>query len=235
MALFTKHIPLAIAKRRLTISQASEATPYIRAARLIEFPWQTLSRLPTIRADSMSESDSSQRPPDVPFPLQTEERVLQLVRRHWVHLWPKVLLQLLVAIALPALIAGLLTAVGAFDDTPAQIFAIIAGIYVLYWLVRIFLTWYTYHHDLWVITNQRIVDSLKRNPFHHRVSSADLVNVQDMTVERSGILQTALDYGNIVCKTAAAQDDFVLGGIPHPREVQALVDRERDRERLRGR
>ncbi|MEX0750946.1 MAG: PH domain-containing protein, partial [Dehalococcoidia bacterium] len=68
------------------------------------------------------------------------------------------------------------------------------------------------------------------------LSTADLVNVQDMTVERSGLLQTTLNYGDIICQTASTSaGDFVLSGIPRPQEVQLLVDKERDRERTRGR
>jgi hypothetical protein len=183
----------------------------------------------------MTTETPAEHQPEVPFPLQSEERILQLVRRHWIYFWPRILVLLVLAIGPPALVAGLLSATDSYEGLAAQIFWGLAALWLLYWFVRIFLAWYTYRHDIWVITNQRIVDSLKRNPFHHRVSSADLVNVQDMTVERNGILQSALDYGQIICKTAAAQDDFVLSGIPNPRGVQALVDRERDRERLRGR
>jgi len=86
-----------------------------------------------------------------------------------------------------------------------------------------------------VITNQRVVDCIKPNPFGLKISTADLVNIQDMTVVRSGILPTALNYGDIVCQTAADNRDFTLGGIPRPQDVQLLMDKERDRERLRGR
>jgi hypothetical protein len=54
-----------------------------------------------------------------------------------------------------------------------------------------------------------------------------------MSIERNGVLRTMLDYGDIVCQTAAEMQGFRLAGIPDPRAVQALVDRERDRERLR--
>ena len=101
--------------------------------------------------------------------------------------------------------------------------------------MRAFLAWYRYHNDIWVVTNQRLVDSFKRHPFSLRISTADLINIQDMTIERSGVLRTLMDYGNIVCQTAAEQQDFRLIGIPDPRATQALVDRERDRERLRVR
>jgi hypothetical protein len=98
-----------------------------------------------------------------------------------------------------------------------------------------FLNWYRYNNDIWVITNQRLVDSTKTNPFSLKTSTADLVNVQDMTVERSGIFRTMFNYGDIVCQTAADIQEFRMTSIPRPQEVQLLVDKERDRERMRGR
>jgi hypothetical protein len=171
--------------------------------------------------------------PHLPFPLQDGEAILRICRRHWVYLWPNILLHLVWAIVPPLVVALILSAAGAYEGTAANVFWIVAAVYLAYWAVRIFLVWYRYRHDLWVVTNQRIVDSFKSNPFSLRISTADLVNVQDMTVVRDGILRTALDYGDIICQTAAENQDFRLVGIPDPREVQALVDRERDRERLR--
>jgi hypothetical protein len=185
----------------------------------------------------MSESHEAppgpQREPGLSFPLQEGERVIQLCRRHWLYLWPNIALKLLFALVPPIAIGILLSETGAYEGVAAQIFWVVAGIYLVYWAVRLFLIWYRYNNDIWVITNQRLIDSYKAHPFNLRVSTADLVSVQDMTVERSGVLQTMLDYGDIVCQTAAEQQELRLTGIPHPREVQALVDRERDRERMR--
>jgi hypothetical protein len=122
-----------------------------------------------------------------------------------------------------------------YDGLAARIFWVIAALWLVYWGLRAYLNWYQYHNDIWVITNQRIVDARKRHPFNLRLATADLVNVQDMQVERNGVLATVMNYGDIVCQTAAEGKDFVLAGIPRPQEVQLLVDKERDRERTRGR
>jgi hypothetical protein len=167
------------------------------------------------------------------FPLQDGETVLRVCRRHWLYLWPMVLLYLAFALVPVLGVALVLSAAGGFEGTGARIFWVVSALWLIFWCVRIFLVWYTYKHDLWVVTNQRLIDSRKSNPFNLRVSSADLVNVQDMTVVRAGILRTIFDYGDIVCQTAADNQDFLLRGIPDPRAVQALVDRERDRERQR--
>jgi hypothetical protein len=184
----------------------------------------------------MSEAQEVEKDSGLPLPLQSGEEVLQTVRRHWLYLWPNIGLKLLLAFVPPAIIAFLLSAAGIFEGTVERIFWILVAVYAIYSIYGLFITWYRYHNDLWVVTSQRIIDSFKRHPFNLRLSTADLVNVQDMTVSRNGVLQTAFDYGDIIFQTASggvAQSDFRITGIPHPREVHSLVDRERDRERQR--
>ena len=169
-----------------------------------------------------------QVPEKLPFSLQASESVLKVCRRHWVYLWPNVLMLVAVAILTPLIAGWLLDKAGIDIGTPL---IVIGALWVLFWLVRAYLAWYHYHHDIWVITNQRLVDAFKRNPFSLRVTSADLVNVQDISIDRSGILATTFNYGDITCQTAGTNPSFKLTGIPEPAEVQLLIDRERDRER----
>jgi hypothetical protein len=169
----------------------------------------------------------------LPFPIQDGEHVIQLCRRHWLYLWPSIGLQALFAIV-PLIAAALLLSAIGLDGIVATIVWAALGLHAAFRVAKSFLTWYRYRNDIWVITNQRIIDCYKRHPFNLRVASADLVNVQDMTVERDGVLRTMLDYGDIVCQTASEMQDFRLTGIPDPMAVQALVDRERDRERLKS-
>jgi len=180
------------------------------------------------------QQEEPRRPQEkLPFPLQDDEGVIRVCRRHWVYLWPSIILQLVVTIVPIVALWFAFDAAGGYEGVGALIFRIAAGVYALFWAFRIFLTWYRYQNDVWVVTNQRLVDCFKPHPFDLKISTADLVNVQDMTVERSGVLRTLLDYGDIVCQTAAENQGFRLPGIPDPREVQVLIDRERDRERLR--
>jgi hypothetical protein len=180
-----------------------------------------------------AEAQDSQ--PRLPFPLQADERVLKVCRRHWIYLWPLLIVQILVAIVPVAVAWWGFDEIGALDGTGGTIFAIIAIVWLVYWLARAALSWYHYHHDTWVVTNQRLIDSYRKHPFDLRVSTADLINVTDMQVHRRGILATTMDFGDIVCQTASSANNFTLTGIPDPRETQILVDRERDRERMRVR
>jgi hypothetical protein len=89
---------------------------------------------------------------------------------------------------------------------------------------------------MWVVTNQRIVDSSKSHWFDHKMASADLVGIEDITVNRSGIFPTVFGYGDLAVQTAGTQKNFVVSGIANPAKVMALVDERRDaaRRELRG-
>ena len=168
----------------------------------------------------------------LPFDLQSGESVILLCRRHPVFFFSKMAGVVLAAL-LP--IAALLLIVYLVNDdlggTVGKIAIGIAIVWALYWLVRGYFTWYRYQNDLWVVSNQRIVDSTKRHWFHHRMSSADLVNVEDMSVHRSGMLPTLFNFGDLRCQTAGQQGNFVLSGIPNPTKVLGIVDANRDAAR----
>jgi hypothetical protein len=172
-------------------------------------------------------------PPKLPFPLQAGEGIIQLCRRHWWHLWPKSILWVLFAVVPAAVAIWLLSLADVLDDLGIFVWLVLLAWFGI-WAVRLFLNWYRYHNDIWVITNQRIVDSFKPTPFQLRVATTDLVNVQDIAIDKTGIIASVFNFGDVVCQTAGATgQQFRIAGIPRPVDVQALVDRERDRERER--
>jgi membrane protein YdbS with pleckstrin-like domain len=161
--------------------------------------------------------------------LQPGERQVLLCHRHWIALYPQLLLDLLIG-AVPA--ALLLWATSKADRTLAtQVALAVSAVWVALMLVRAYFHWYRYHHDIWLISDQRLIDSQRRNWFHRAVSSADLVDIQDVAMQREGILQTALDFGDLNVQTASEQQRFVLSKIPDPAAVLTILDSVRDEAR----
>jgi hypothetical protein len=171
--------------------------------------------------------------PSVPFPLQSNEQVLRVIRRHWWFLWPYTIWLIIVTLAPIAIIYAVFDAIGITDDL-GLFLAIPALLWIGYWGIRAIFNWYRYQNDIWVISNQRIIDVFRTNPFNKRVTTADLVNIQDMRVERRGITATILGYSDLICSTAGTDTGrFEISGVPDAEELQLLIDRERDRERMR--
>ncbi len=162
--------------------------------------------------------------------LQEGEFPVLECRRHWIYLWPLMALYAMVALAPVALAVVLVGLLDLGGNGRLAVYAL-AALWAAYWGVRAYFGWYRYRHDQWLITNQRLVDSQRRHWFHQEVASADLVDVQDTSVEREGVLETVLNYGDLVCQTAGQQLNFVLHGIPDPVSVLTALDRARDQAR----
>jgi hypothetical protein len=176
-----------------------------------------------------------QEVPKLPFQLQASERVVEMRRRHWWFLWPHTVVLALTAILPPLILLWFLQLLN-LDDNLSTIFPIVAGLWILGWGIKAALNWYVYQNDIWVVTNQRLIDSYKKNPFNHRVATADLVNVTDLSTYKQGILATTLNFGDVLCETAGASiGTFRISGVPDPQSLQLLIDAERDRERTGGR
>jgi hypothetical protein len=170
-------------------------------------------------------------PKKLPFTLQPGERVLAFVRRHWLYFSLKIAVVALVGGGGAALGIAVVVMTFGFDGVPGLIAGAVIAAWTAYWLVRGYFTWYRYQNDIWVVTNQRLVDSLKRHWFHHQMASTDLVDVEDLRVERHGVLETVFDFGDVQCQTAGVVQNFVLAGIPRPARLLAVVDGARDAAR----
>lgn len=166
----------------------------------------------------------------LPVQLQPGESVVLVVRRHWFFLVMPLALTLLAMLVPPAV---LLTVVGRTAGPRAvdTVFVVASLGYLIVLGVRAYLVWYAWVHDVWVITNQRLVDGQKRHWFHEEVSTADLMHVQDVALDRHGVLATLLQFGDLRVQTAAEIEEFILRKIPHPQNVLTILDRTRDAAR----
>ena len=168
-----------------------------------------------------------------PIELQPGEQQILLCRRHWIALYPQLALDVLIG-AVPVALLLWATSLAA-SPTPMRIATVASVVWVAVIAVRAYFHWYRYHHDVWLVTNQRLIDSQRRHWFHRAVSSADLVDIQDVAMAREGLLQTALDFGDLNVQTASEQQRFVLAKIPDPAAVLTILDRARDDARRTAR
>lgn len=181
----------------------------------------------------MADSVLDQPPAEqkLPFELQGDERVVLFCRRHWLYFYSK-LAGIVFALTVPtAALLWIVQLTAGLGGTVGKVALAIAAVWLIYWGIRGYFTWYRYQNDVWVITNQRIIDSTKFNWIKQRMASADLVDVEDINVVREGLLPTMFNYGDLRVQTAGEVANFVLAGIPGPSKVLAVVDSSRDAAR----
>jgi hypothetical protein len=167
----------------------------------------------------------------LPFELQQGESVLLFARRHWIFFYGQLALIVLAGVVATIAVIILVLSTFGFGGLAGKGVAVLLLLWAIYWGVRAYFHWYRYTNDIWAVTNQRLVDSIKNNWFHHRMASADLVDVEDIRVLRAGILQTVFNFGDVQCQTAGEVPNFVLDGVPDPKQTLAVVDAARDAAR----
>lgn len=166
--------------------------------------------------------------PKLPFDLQKNETVLLFTRRHPVFLVIQMVKHALFGLVPIAALLTVFAITAGLDGRKGQVAGAISLVWFIFWAVRTYFAWYRYNHDTWVVSNQRVVDSVKNHWFHHAMASADLDDVEDISIRRSGLFATAFNFGDLLLQTAGERPNFVLSGIPDPPSVLALVDRSRD-------
>ncbi|MCE7927153.1 MAG: PH domain-containing protein [Dehalococcoidia bacterium] len=167
----------------------------------------------------------------LPLELQAGESVLLLGRRHWLYLWSKLVAVALAGILPIVALTVLVAMLAGLDGLAGKVVLALDVLWAGYWLIRGYFTWYRYNRDMWIVTDQRLIDSVKRHWFHHRMASADLVDIEDIAVVREGLLQTLFNFGDVRCQTAGEQPNFVLAGIPAPSNALGVIDAARDAAR----
>lgn len=151
------------------------------------------------------------------------EQVILLLRRH-----PFVIAIRLVGIVLLAL-APLFCAVvfGYYlmdNDLVTPALFLLSIWYLLLWQIA----WYAlamYALDVWIVTNQRIIDSTQHGYFNRTISEIDLRRIQDISVTTTGFIPTLLHFGNLEVQSAGAENKFMFKEIPNPEIVKDVIAR----------
>jgi membrane protein YdbS with pleckstrin-like domain len=167
-----------------------------------------------------------------PVTLQKDEKVIKLLRRHPARLVLDIVLTVIIEIIVLFALVWL-QGVTASWEWLSWLWNILIIITLAGGLIFIGVEFYRYRNDVWLLTNQRIIDSTRNSPFNQTVSSADLVNVQDMNFHKRGVLATMFNFGDVTCQTASQTQHFTFRGVPHPEDVLHLVDTHRDLARHR--
>lgn len=164
---------------------------------------------------------------------QIEEEVILLLRQHPItQIKP-----LLIAIGI-ALFPFIVAASPFLDFLPGRyIFAMLLAWYLMLigYIFETFLLWF---FNVYIITDERIIDVDFLSLIYKNISSAKIDNIQDVTAFTGGFLASMVNYGTIKIQTAGEKREFDFEAVPQPAKVTALLNElllEEEREKIEGR
>lgn len=158
-----------------------------------------------------------------------DEVALYEVRKHWFIIGTE-LFSLVLLGFLPLLIPQILDllSVQLHLSIEGQTFWPIYIFFYSFWLLFLwilgFTFWTNYYLDVWIITNEKIIDVDQIGLFSREISILHLDKIQDVTTEVHGLIGTVLRFGDLHVQTAGQQREFVIKGISDPSEFSEKLN-----------
>jgi hypothetical protein len=152
--------------------------------------------------------------------LESDEKVIMLIRRHWITRIPQVVKVLLLAV-LPAI--GWAVLFWAEPGGNAGAWAAVGTwfwyTFVFYYVLSRFVVWQS---DVYILTNERLIDFDANPVSRKRVKDTALESIHEVIYgSGGGLLKGSLDYGDVVLRSI--NDETVMHNIPMPNKVALAI------------
>lgn len=150
------------------------------------------------------------------------EKVKYIVRRHPFTFVPQILLFTILGV-LPVGIYFMIASMFPTLLSSQQIYALsilLGSTYYLCVLLFFFTSFVDFYLDVWIVTNDRIIDIEQFGLFSRTISELELFRIQDVTTNVHGIFATIFKYGDVVVQTASTNINIKFHNIPEPNIIR---------------
>lgn len=166
-------------------------------------------------------------PSGVSFANQGENEEIHLfLRKHFITNIPWIVMSILLFLLPPFVFPFL---------TPALPFAIhinanygvvlLLFYYILVFGVVILTSFINWYFNVYIVTNQRVIDVDFVNILYREVSATRLNLIQDVTVKTGGVIRAIFNYGDVFIQTAGNEANFDFHAVPRAQEVAREIER----------
>ncbi len=169
------------------------------------------------------------QPRGMRFETQEEtEEVLLFLRQHLVTTLPWIVSSVMLFLV-PFLVMPFLGNISLFA-TPIPIsylffFPIVWYMGLLGFTLTHFLHWY---FNIYIITNQRVIDIDFNNLLFKAISAAELSKIEDVTYQQGGFFHSFFDFGDVFIQTAGTVNNFEFEAVASPekvvRQISSLIE-----------
>ena len=107
------------------------------------------------------------------------------------------------------------------EETPIFYF-VESFLAIILWLYS-FIVWIDYYFDVWIITDQRIVNIEQKALFMRTISELKFEKIQDVSTTVTGLIPTILNFGDVHVQTAGNTEKFFFYRVPDPQKIKGLI------------
>ncbi len=157
---------------------------------------------------------------------QKGEKLVLFLRRHPVALAGRWAL-LVVIIFIPVgvyfyLYANFFTIISL--AAPYSFLLLLGSLYYLFVMLFFLNTFIDYFLDVWIVTDQRIINIEQRGLFNREISEHSLERIQDVTGLQKGFWPSLFSYGDVHVQTAGEIQRFLFRQVDNPFEIVRILN-----------
>lgn len=157
------------------------------------------------------------------------ERLVYDVHKHWIGQVGIIATAVITILALIGVAAGLPLMARSSNIAVAPGIGGIAMLVMVIILVCVLagsaIALWVYKASRILVTGQNVIELRQSSLFSRQVSHLNMINVEDVTVIKHGILQTLLNYGTLQIQTAGETDNFNFLNTPTPDVYRRFIIR----------
>jgi uncharacterized membrane protein YdbT with pleckstrin-like domain len=160
------------------------------------------------------------KPKGIKFETQEDkEQIVLFMRQHAVVNYGWIVL-IAIMILVPIFFFPMLLRLKIFPaNTPPGYYLVLPVMWYLGTFGLAFVNFLRWYYNVYIITDQRVVDIDWYNLLYKKFATAQLNRIQDVTYKQGGILDSFFDFGDVFIQTAGEEPNFDFLKIPHPAQV----------------
>lgn len=156
------------------------------------------------------------------------EQVIYELRRHPFTFIPQIILFIFllgVPIVLYFLFENMFPRILVTTHPLYAVFVLLSSSYYLAVVLFFFGMFIDFYLDLWIVTNNRIIDVEQHGLLSRSVSEIELFRIQDVTTNITGLFPTMLHFGDVIVKTASNTTGIVFRNVHKPNFIRSELIR----------
>ncbi len=165
--------------------------------------------------------------------LGQDEQIVRVIHRNWFYL----LSQFFLVFFVLGIFWSAITFVPMYfpdflGNVNELVMLFVQNFFMLALWIYCFLIWIDYYYDIWIITNERVINIEQKGMFTRKVSELRFNKIQDVTTEVIGFIPSVLNYGDVQIQTAGEQERFIFRTISDPYHIKnILMEQQKNNEK----
>lgn len=160
------------------------------------------------------------------FPTQRqEEKIFLLIRKHWYNYVMFFFVTLITFLPVVGVLSYIYINSIVISPEIMNIIVICFSAFLLLVMAVELFGFVDYYLDIYIVTDQRLVDISQMGLFKRQISELQMRQVVDVSANVEGFFNTVLHFGDVHIQTAGERENFIFQSIPHPYTVaKQIVD-----------